>query len=86
MGEREFLIEAAGFFLCLENGRLSIGDQLALLEKACGEDSQVQPPDEVIVWEPFEYWMADRLLEEIYSLSGLLERVYEQGRKSGITT
>lgn len=79
MKEREFLIEAAGFFLCLENGGLTIEEQLKILETA-SEEGQVHPPDEVIVWEPFEYWMADRILEEIYNLSGLLERVYNLGK------
>lgn len=80
MKQREFLIEAAGFFLCLENGGLTIEDQLKLLEAACEEGEQIHPPDEVIVWEPFEYWMADRILEEISNLSGLLERVYNLGK------
>lgn len=79
MKQREFEIEAAGFFLCLENGGLTIEEQLKLLE-AASEEGQVHPPDEVIVWEPFEYWMADRLLEEISNLSGLLERVYNLGK------
>lgn len=80
MEQKEFLIEAAGFFLCLENGGLTIEDQLDLLEKVCKEGEQIHPPDEVIVWEPFEYWMADRILEEIYNLSGLLERIYNLGK------
>jgi hypothetical protein len=79
MKQREFLIEAAGFFLCLENGGLSIEEQLKLLEKVCEKGEQIHPPDEVIVWEPFEYWMADRILEEIYNLSGLLENIYQKG-------
>ena len=66
--------------MCLENGGLTIEDQLGLLEKVCEEGEQIHPPDEVIVWEPFEYWMADRILEEIYNLSGLLERVYNLGK------
>ncbi len=80
MKERDFLIEAAGFFLCLENGGLTIEEQLVLLEEVCKEGDFNHPPDKVIVWEPFEYWMADQILEEIYNLSGLLERVYEQGK------
>lgn len=80
MKNRDFLIEAAGFFLCLENGGLTIEEQLTLLETACEEDGPVHPPDKVIVREPFEYWMADQILEEIHNLSGLLERIYEQGK------
>lgn len=79
MKDRDFLIEAAGFFLC-EGGDLSVEQQLDLLEKATAEDSVVQPPEDVLVWEPFEYWMADSLVEEIYSLAGLLERMYNLGK------
>lgn len=86
MKQREFLIEAAGFFLCLENGGLSIGDQLDLLEEVCKRGEQIHSPDEVIVWEPFEYWMADRILEEIYNLSGLLEAIYERGKQARVTS
>jgi hypothetical protein len=79
MESRKFIIEAAEFFLCIENGGLTIEEQLELLEKACKEEKQVHPPSQVIVWEPFEYWMADTILEEIYNLSGLLERIYKLG-------
>lgn len=79
MNNRKFVLEAAEFFLCLENGGLTIEEQLKLLEKACEEGEQIQPPDQVIIWEPFEYWMADKILEEIYNLSGLLERIYQLG-------
>jgi hypothetical protein len=86
MKQREFLIEAAGFFLCLENGGLSIEEQLKLLEKVCEKGGQIHPPDEVIVWEPFEYWMGDQILHEIYSLAGLLERMYQLGKDGRAVT
>lgn len=79
MEPRKFIIEAAEFFLCIENGGLTVEEQLELLEDICKEEKQVHPPSQIIVWEPFEYWMADRILEEIYNLSGLLERIYKLG-------
>jgi hypothetical protein len=79
MKEREFLLEAASFFLC-DGGDLSIEEQLLLLEKVTEEGSNIQPPEDVLVWEPFEYWMADNIIEEIYSLAGLLERMYNLGK------
>lgn len=81
--EREFLLTAADFFLCVstDEGALSIEEQFDLLEEVVGSASDVvPPPDEVIVWEPFEYWMGDQILHEIYSLAGLLERVYKLGK------
>lgn len=85
MEERDFLIEAAGFFLCIEKDGLTVEEQFDLLSNACKEDSQVYPPDEIVVWEPFEHWMGDRILDEIYNLSGLLERIYNLG-KNGRTS
>ncbi len=87
--KREFLLIAAGFFLCtdMDQEGLSIEQQFDLLEKKVGSaNGVVPPPDEVIVWEPFEYWMGDQILHEIYSLAGLLERMYQLGKDGRTVT
>ena len=82
--ERVFLLIAAEFFLCTsvdDDNSLSIEEQFDLLEEVVGSaNGVVPPPDDVIVWEPFEYWMGDQILHEIYSLAGLLERMYKLGK------
>lgn len=82
LGERDFMLEAAAFFLCEgDESALNVSQQLELLESTDGEE--VGPPDGVIVWQPFEYWMANDLLEQIGSLAGTLQRIYDLGYESG---
>lgn len=82
MGERDFMLEAATFFLCEgDESALSVSQQLELLESTEGEE--VCPPDGVIVWQPFEYWMANDILEQINSLAGTLQRIYNLGYEFG---
>lgn len=87
MENRDFLIEAAAFFLCEgDKDDLTITQQFDLLEKVCKNEQQIHPPEQVIVWKPFEYWMGNDILEEIYKLAGLLERLYNLGKEYGAKT
>jgi hypothetical protein len=80
MTKRDFLLEAAGFFLCVDYEELlPVSKQLDLL-LAAQEEYQLDTPEGVVLWKPFEYWTCEQILEEIHNLAGLLERLYNMGK------
>ncbi len=68
-----FRKKAASFVLCNDN----LTEALELLDNA---SSAV--PDEVIVWEKFQYDPIENLIEYIDSIETMLKEVYEEGKRS----
>ncbi|MFT6841806.1 MAG: hypothetical protein ACI8Q1_000234 [Parvicella sp.] len=67
-----FREKAAGFVLCNDN----ITEALELL------DNSETIPNEVIVWEKFEYDPIENILGYIEAIETLLEEAYEEGKRS----
>ena len=68
-----FRKKAASFVLCNDN----LTEALELLDNA----SSVVP-DEVIVWEKFQYDPIENLIEYIDSIENMLKEAYEEGKRS----
>ena len=69
-----FREKAASFVLCNDN----ITEALELLDNANSVSGRI--PDEVIVWEKFEYEPIENLIEYINTIETMLEEAYEEGK------
>lgn len=67
-----FREKAASFILCNDN----ITEALELLDNATDTI-----PDEVIVWDKFEYEPIENLIEYIDSIEDMLKEAYEEGKR-----
>ena len=71
-----FREKAAGFFLCNED----VTEALEALDNASSVSDTI--PDEVIVWDKFQYEPIESLVEYIALLEDMLKEAYEEGKKS----
>lgn len=71
-------LKAASFFLCGDN----IAEQLDILDSM--EDGGEQAPDEVAVWEPFQFDPVDEILTNIENLEFMLQEVWDAAREAGM--
>jgi len=71
-----FREKAAGFVLCNDN----LTEALELLDNASSVSDTI--PDEVIVWEKFEYDPIENLIEYIESIETMLKEAYEEGKSN----
>lgn len=70
-----FRERAAGFVLCNDN----IEEALILLDNA-----ENTIPEEVTVWDKFEYDPLENILDYINTIAEMLEATYKQGVQDGI--
>mgnify|MGYP003147573397 FL=1 len=71
-----FREKAAGFVLCNDN----ITEALELLDNTSSVSDTI--PDEVIVWEKFQYDPIENLIEYIDSIETMLKEAYEEGKRN----
>jgi hypothetical protein len=73
MTKEDLRLESANFFLC-HNEDCGVEKQLELLDKAVEEDTTLS--DEVTIWEPFQHYPPEDILEQIERLTDILGKIY----------
>jgi hypothetical protein len=71
-----FREKAASFVLCNDD----ITEALELLDNASSVSDTI--PDEVIVWEKFEYDPIENIIEYIDTIETMLKEAYEEGKRN----
>jgi hypothetical protein len=74
---KKFREMAASFVLCNED----ITKALELLDNSSGTI-----PDEVTLWEKFQYDPIENIIDHIDTLEGMLNLAYQEGRKNSMNT
>ena len=72
-----FREKAAGYVLC----NYDLTEALELLDNALSASDGI--PEEVTVWERFEYDPIEYIIEHIDGIADMLEEAYEEGKRNG---
>jgi hypothetical protein len=77
MTRRDFELKAAEYFLC---GNDNIEEQYDALSEI-PEDDQPHGIGEIVIWEPFEDYCTEQILEFISELADNYEELYNLGNE-----